>query len=131
MAWGATVALEIAVELRKAQYPEGLLFSLPAYMLAVAVMGFVCAVVGNWQNGRLAFWLNVCALGWANSLWLIVAVNPGHVALGRGLAPVALYGIGALLTAIGQAAASRYPASELFRAEAPHPFAERDGRSPE
>jgi hypothetical protein len=109
-AWGVFhlgVARDI-YELGAAQtgIAQGRLFQLAAYMLCIALFAIGVGLVGNWRNSRRAYWLNLCVLGWADGVWVLVVVLPGYVPLLRGLAPPAIFVLGAVLTTIARRGAS-------------------------
>jgi len=81
---------------------QGRLFQLAAYMLSIALFAIGVSVVGNWRNSRLGYWLNLCVIGWADSVWVIVVVVPGYVPLARGLIPPAIYVAAAILTSLAR-----------------------------
>jgi hypothetical protein len=81
---------------------QGRIFQLSAYMLSIAVFAICVAAAGNWRNSRLAFWLNLCVVGWADSVWVIVVVLPGYVPLARGLIPPAIFLAAAMLTTVAR-----------------------------
>jgi hypothetical protein len=58
---------------------QGRLFQMAAYMLSIALFAIGVSVVGNWRNSRLGYWLNLCVIGWADSVWVIVVVVPGYL----------------------------------------------------
>jgi hypothetical protein len=69
---------------------QGRIFQLSACMLSIAAFAICAAAAGNWRNSRAAFWLNLCVVGWADSVWVIVVVLPGYVPLALGLIPRAI-----------------------------------------
>ena len=105
-AWGVfhmTVAYDIYV-LAEAQtgMAQGRLYQMAAYMLTIAMFVAAVGLFGNWRNSRMAYWLNLCVAGWADGIWVLVVVLPGYVPLFRGLAPPAIFVLGAVLTTIAQ-----------------------------
>jgi hypothetical protein len=84
---------------------QGRLFQLAAYMLCIAIFAILVGAFGNWRNSPLAYWLNLCVVGWADGIWVLVVVVPGYVPLLRGLAPPAVFAAGAVLTTIARARA--------------------------
>jgi len=81
---------------------QGRLYQLAAYMLSIALFAIIVGAAGNWRNRRMAFWLNLIVIGWADGVWVLVVVFPGYVPLLRGLLPPMIFLIGAALTALGQ-----------------------------
>ena len=81
---------------------QGRLYQLAAYLLCIALFAIAVAVLANWRNTRRGFWLNLCVIGWADGVWVLVVVLPGYVPLLRGLVPPAIFIAGALLTSIGR-----------------------------
>jgi hypothetical protein len=81
---------------------QGRLFQMAAYMLSIALFAIGVSVVGNSRNSRLGYWLNLCVVGWADSIWVIVVVLPGYVPLVRGLIPPAIFLAAAILTSLAR-----------------------------
>jgi hypothetical protein len=89
---------------------QGRLYQLAAYMLCIAMFAIAVAAFANWRNTELGYWLNICVVGWADGVWVLVVVLPGYVPLLRGLVPPALFVVGAILTTIARHAARKLPA---------------------
>ena len=89
---------------------QGRLHQLAAYMLCIAMFAIAVAACANWRNTELGYWLNICVVGWADGVWVLVVVLPGYVPLPRGLVPPALFVVGAILTTIARQAARKLPA---------------------
>jgi len=70
---------------------QGRLYQLAAYLLCIAVFAIVVALVANWRNTQRGYWLNLCVIGWADGVWVLVVVLPGYVPLLRGLLPPAIF----------------------------------------
>lgn len=85
---------------------QGRIFQLAAYMLTIALFVIVVALLRNWKNDKLGYWLNLCVAGWADLIWVAVVVAPGYVGAARGLAPPAIFVLGAALTTVGRRAAA-------------------------
>ena len=83
---------------------QGRTFQLAAYMLCIAVTAVAVAALGNWREKRWAFWFNLILIGWADGVWILVVVLPAYVPLFRGLAPPAVFALGAALSIIGRVA---------------------------
>ena len=81
---------------------QGRLYQLAAYLLCIAVFAIVVALVANWRNMRRGYWLNLCVIGWADGVWVLVVVVPGYVPLLRGLLPPAIFLTGVVLTSIAR-----------------------------
>jgi hypothetical protein len=81
---------------------RGRLYQLAAYLLCIAVFAIVVALVANWRNMRRGYWLNLCVIGWADGVWVLVVVIPGYVPLLRGLLPPAIFLTGVVLTSIAR-----------------------------
>jgi hypothetical protein len=81
---------------------RGRLFQMAAYMLSIALFAIGVSVVGNWRNSRHGYWLNLCVVGWADSVWVIVVVLPGYVPLARGLIPPGIFLAAAILTSLAR-----------------------------
>jgi hypothetical protein len=81
---------------------QGRLYQLAAYLLCIAVFAIVVALVANWRNMRRGYWLNLCVIGWADGVWVLVVVIPGYVPLLRGLLPPAIFLMGVVLTSIAR-----------------------------
>lgn len=79
---------------------QGRIFQLAAYMLTISLFVGVVALLLNWRNDRLGYWLNLCVAGWADLIWVAVVVAPGYVGAARGLIPPAIFVVGAVLTTI-------------------------------
>jgi small-conductance mechanosensitive channel len=88
---------------------QGRLYQLAAYMLCIAMFAIAVAAFGNWRNNERGYWLNICVVGWADGVWVLVVVLPGYVPLVRGLAPPALFVAGAIFTTIARHAARKFP----------------------
>ena len=84
---------------------QGRLYQLAAYLLCIAVFAIVVALVSNWRNTQRGYWLNLCVIGWADGVWVLVVVLPGYVPLLRGLLPPAIFLAGAVLTSIARGGA--------------------------
>jgi hypothetical protein len=84
---------------------QGRLYQLAAYLLCIAVFAIVVALVANWRNTQRGNWLNLCVIGWADGVWVLVVVLPGYVPLLRGLLPPAIFLAGAVLTSIARGGA--------------------------
>jgi hypothetical protein len=84
---------------------QGRLYQLAAYLLCIAVFAIVVALVANWRNTQGGYWLNLCVIGWADGVWVLVVVLPGYVPLLRGLLPPAIFLAGAVLTSIARGGA--------------------------
>lgn len=84
---------------------QGRLYQLAAYLLCIAVFAIVVALVANWRNTQRGYWLNLCVIGWADGVWVLVVVLPGYVPLLRGLLPPAIFLAGAVLTSIARGGA--------------------------
>jgi hypothetical protein len=84
---------------------QGRLYQLAAYLLCIAVFAIVVALVANWRNAQRGYWLNLCVIGWADGVWVLVVVLPGYVPLLRGLLPPAIFLAGAVLTSIARGGA--------------------------
>ena len=82
--------------LKQAGIAQGRTFQLAAYMLTIALFAIAVALIGNWRNQRVSYWMNLCVIGWADAV--VVVVAPGYVPLLRGLLPPLVYLIGAALT---------------------------------
>jgi hypothetical protein len=113
VAWGLfhlNVARDIYI-LGSAQtgIAQGRLYQLAAYMLCIAMFAIAVAAFGNWRNNERGYWLNICVVGWADGVWVLVVVLPGYVPLLRGLAPPALFVVGAILTTTARHAARKFP----------------------
>jgi hypothetical protein len=89
---------------------QGRLYLLAAYMLCIAMFAITVAAFANWRNTELGYWLNICVVGWADGIWVLVVVLLGYVPLQRGLVPPALFVVGAILTTIARHAARKLPA---------------------
>jgi hypothetical protein len=76
--------------------------NLPTLCLPIVDRGFaICgAAAGNWRNSPVAFWLNLCVVEWADSVWVIVVALPGYVPLARGLIPPVIVLLAAMLTTV-------------------------------
>jgi hypothetical protein len=48
---------------------RGRLFQLAVYMLCMALVAIIVAVLGNWRNCRVGYWPNLCVVGWARGVW--------------------------------------------------------------
>jgi hypothetical protein len=81
---------------------QGRLYQLAAYLLCIAVFAIVVALVANWRNMRRGYWLNLCVIGWADGVWVLVVVIPGYVPSLRGLLPPAIFLTGVVLTSIAR-----------------------------
>ena len=106
VAWGlfhVKVAHEIYL-LGSAQtgITQGRLYQLAAYLLCIAVFAIVVALVANWRNTQRGYWLNLCVIGWADGVWILVVVLPGYVPLLRGLLPPAIFLAGGVLTSVAR-----------------------------
>ena len=106
VAWGlfhVKVAHEIYL-LGSAQtgITQGRLYQLAAYLLCIAVFAIVVALVANWRNTQRGYWLNLCVIGWADGVWVLVVVLPGYVPLFRGLLPPAIFLAGVVLTSVAR-----------------------------
>ena len=114
VAWGVFhvgVANDIRhIGLTQSGIAQGRTFQLAAYMLCIALFAIVTALVGNWRNQRLAYWLNLCVIGWADAVWVAVVVAPGYVPLVRGLTPPFIYLLGAVLTSLARSSWLKAPA---------------------
>jgi hypothetical protein len=84
---------------------QGRLYQLAAYLLCIAVFAIVVALVANWRNTQRGYWLNLCVIGWADGVWVLVVVLPGYVPLLRGLLPPAIFLAGAVLTSVARGGA--------------------------
>ena len=84
---------------------QGRLYQLAAYLLCIAVFAIVVALVANWRNTQRGYWLNLCVIGWADGVWVLVVVLPGYVPLLRGLVPPGIFLAGAVLTSIARGGA--------------------------
>jgi hypothetical protein len=84
---------------------QGRLYQLAAYLLCIAVFAIVVALVANWRNTQRGYWLNLCVIGWADGVWVLVVVLPGYVPLLRGLLPPSIFLAGAVLTSIARGGA--------------------------
>lgn len=81
---------------------QGRIYQLAAYMLTIALFVIGVALLRNWRNDRLGFWLNVTVAGWADAIWVLVVVLPGYVDPIRGFVPPAIFAVAAILTWFGQ-----------------------------
>jgi hypothetical protein len=81
---------------------QGRIFQLSAYLLSIAAFAICVAAAGNWRNSRVAFWLNLCVVECADSVWVFVVVLPGYVPLARGLIPPAIFLATAMLTTVAR-----------------------------
>jgi hypothetical protein len=106
IAWGAfhvKVAHDICIlGAAQAAMAQGRLYQLAAYIFTIAVFAAVVGAFGNWRNSLKAYWLNICLVGWADGIWVLVVVLPGYVPLLRGLIPPAIFALGAILTTIAR-----------------------------
>ena len=84
---------------------QGRLYQLAAYLLCIAVFAIVVALVANWRNTQRGYWLNLCVIGWADGVWVLVVVLPGYVPLLRGLLPPAIFLAGVVLTSVARGGA--------------------------
>jgi hypothetical protein len=84
---------------------QGRLYQLAAYLLCIAVFAIVVALVANWRNTQRGYWLNLCVIGWADGVWVLVVVLPGYVPLLRGLLPPAIFLAGGVLTSVARGGA--------------------------
>ena len=81
---------------------QGRLYQLAVYMLCIAMFAIAVAAFANWRNTERGYWLNICVVGWADGVWMLVVVLPGYVPLLRGLVPPALFVVGAVLTTLAR-----------------------------
>jgi hypothetical protein len=104
--WGAfhlNVAHDIyLLGTAQAGIAQGRTYQLAAYILTLALFAIVVGAFGNWRSSSRAYWLNLCAIGWADGVWVLVVVLPGYVPLLRGLFPPAIFVLGALLTTLAR-----------------------------
>ena len=77
---------------------QGRLYQLAAYMLSIALFAIITAVLGNWRESERAYWLNLCVVGWADGIWLLVDVFPGYVPFVRGIFPPIIFLLAAVFT---------------------------------
>jgi hypothetical protein len=77
---------------------QGRMLQLAAYMLTIALFAIVIGLRRNWRNDTPGYWLNLCVIGWADLMWVLVVVLPGYVPAARGLIPPAIFVAGAILT---------------------------------
>jgi uncharacterized membrane protein len=77
---------------------QGRLYQLAAYMLSIALFAIATAVLGNWRESERAHWLNLCVVGWADGIWLLVDVFPGYVPFVRGIVPPIIFLLAAAFT---------------------------------
>lgn len=109
VAWGL-FHIKVADDIRRlGQGQDGLAqgrtYQLAAYMLTIALFVVAVAATRNWRNDRAGYWLNLSVAGWADGIWLLVVVAPGYVDPVRGLAPPAIFALGALLSTLARRAA--------------------------
>jgi hypothetical protein len=71
-------------------------------MLTIALFVVGVALLLNWKDNRVGYWLNLCVAGWADLIWVAVVVAPSYVGLVRGLVPPIVFVIAAILSTIGQ-----------------------------
>ena len=81
---------------------QGRTYQLAAYILTLALFAALVGALGNWRNSLRAYWLNLCVIGWADGIWVIVVVLPGYVPLLRGFVPPVIFALGALLTTLAK-----------------------------
>ena len=75
---------------------------LAAYIFTLALFAALVGAFGNWRNNPRAYWLNLCMIGWADGICVLVVVLPGYVPLLRGLIPPAIFVSGAILTTLAR-----------------------------
>jgi hypothetical protein len=81
---------------------QGRTYQLAAYILTLALFAALIGAFGNWRNSPRAYWLNLCVIGWADGIWVLVVVLPGYVPLLRGLFPPVIFGLGPILTTLAR-----------------------------
>ena len=106
VAWGA-FHLRVAYDIYKLGVPltgieQGRMYQLAAYMLTISLFVIGTALLLNWRNSRVGYWLNLCVAGWADLVWVVIVVLPGYVGLMRGLVPPAIFVAGAIGTTIAR-----------------------------
>ncbi len=72
------------------------------YLLAFALAAIAIALVLNWRNDRLGYWLNGVLLCVADIPFVIFVLVPGLISPWPGLAGPLLWMIALILTTIGQ-----------------------------
>jgi hypothetical protein len=72
------------------------------YIAALATVGIVTAVLLNWRNDRIGFWLNTFTISIGDIPFVLFVLVPGYLAFWPGVLGPALWVAGLILTALGQ-----------------------------
>ncbi|HEY2399962.1 MAG TPA: hypothetical protein VGI23_06375 [Steroidobacteraceae bacterium] len=106
LVWGAfhvKVAHDIyLLGLTQQGIAQGRTYQLAAYLLTLSLFVIAIAVILNWRNSNIGFWLNLCVAGWADLIWTVVVVLPGYVSSARGFIPPAIFVCAAVATWLGR-----------------------------
>ena len=77
---------------------QGRLFQSAWNLGFFAVVSIVVAILGNWRNSRLGFWLNLVTVSVTDIGFIIFVLAPGYLPLGIGILGPIFWGIGVTLT---------------------------------
>jgi hypothetical protein len=81
---------------------QGRLFQEALYLFAFATTGVVLAIVMNWRNSRIGFWLNALIIGVADVPFILFVLIPGYVPFWPGAAGPVLWIAAVFFTGVGQ-----------------------------
>lgn len=89
-----------------------------AELIAFGVLAIWVAVVLNWKNRSLGFWINLVVMGVVDAAFLLGEVVPGYAPLASISGPL-LYVLGAVFTGLGLWGARAQQPRALHAAAAP------------
>ncbi len=80
---------------------QGRIFQDAFYLLFFAIFGIVVAVIFNWKNSKLGFWLNSIVISFIDIGFIITILIPGYLPLFPGLIGPILWLLALVFTAVG------------------------------
>jgi hypothetical protein len=80
---------------------QGKLFQGAWDLLFFALVSIVIAVIYNWKNDILGYWLNLVAVSAADIGFVVFILIPGHIPLFPGILGPVFWILGAIFTTVG------------------------------
>ncbi len=80
---------------------QGRIYQDAFYLLFFAIFGIVVAVIFNWKNSRLGYWLNLIVVSAADIGFIVAILIPGYIPVFPRAVGPALWLIALTLTTVG------------------------------